>query len=340
MKGVTFAFLGIVVWTYSAIVGIDLGTEYLKMVVVRKGKRVEIVENSIGNRKTPTKIALEGKRQFIFENDRIGKPEALFSYLVPLLGTEYNSTSYWNTLTAFRLNEKTWKNSERHSLKATIQYKKQFFDIEEILGMILLNVKHLAEKTAHEIVNDCVVAIPPDFSISQKVSLADSLKIAGLNPISFINENLAGAIMHSADESFNNETLVMYINMGAASFKVTIVKHYQEVNKAKIKNKMGIVGEAWDSSLGGRQFDFDLADIIAEKFNNLPKRKGKDDIRKSSKAMQKILAKAEALKEKLSAIKTIKVEIEHLIGDDSLSVYFNKNPVYRPILRKRNLKKG
>ena len=190
--------------------------------------------------------------------------------------------------------------------------------------MILRNAKQMADHAADGIVSDCVVTVPPYFDYFQRLALNDSLKLAGLNPLAFINENLAGAIRFAIDEgaSGKNSSVVMYVNMGATSFKVTIVQHSKVIDSEtkKTADKVEIIGEAWDLTLGGRQFDFEMAEIMADKFNALPARKGKLDVRKNAKAMRRLIDKAEEVKVKLSAGKFLKFHLDSLLDYVSLSV--------------------
>eukprot|EP00826_Nyctotherus_ovalis_P051804 TRINITY_DN6494_c0_g1_i2.p1 TRINITY_DN6494_c0_g1~~TRINITY_DN6494_c0_g1_i2.p1 ORF type:complete len:527 (-),score=158.16 TRINITY_DN6494_c0_g1_i2:578-2158(-) len=181
--------------------------------------------------------------------------------------------------------------------------------------MILMDAKEMAAKMAQESIADCVVAVSPEFDTFQKMALKNSLEIAGLKPLAFVSENMAASIRYAIDGLVAKDpSTVMYINMGAGSFKVSLMKHFKEnsTETQKVVDKIEVMGEAWDKTLGGRQFDYEVAELLADKFNALPQRKGKKDIRENKKAMRKLLAAAEGYKEKLTAAKFLKVYVDNL----------------------------
>jgi molecular chaperone DnaK (HSP70) len=243
---------------------------------------------------------------------------------------DFNSSQFHHLVKEFKLNDIMWivSNKDRKSLGASMPDNATVYDVEEIVSMILKNAKQLAEKAAGEALTDCVIAIPPQFNTRQRIALLDAAKLAGFNPIAFINENLAGAIRYAIDVGVKekNITKVMYINMGASSFKVTIVSHSKvtDPDTKKLADRIEIIGEAWDDTFGGRQFDYEVVDLMADTFNGLPARKGKADIKLNAKAMRRILEKAEDLKEKMSAGKLIRVFIDNLADYVSYTVIFSK----------------
>lgn len=102
--------------------------------------------------------------------------------------------------------------------------------------------------------------------------LIQSAELAGLNVIHLVHENTAAAVMFGIDRLDENEPLnVLYYNMGAADTEVSIVR-YSAVGDTKNKmfEHVEILGEAYDSKLGGNQFDMVLVNLFADKFNAMP----------------------------------------------------------------------
>eukprot|EP01022_Parablepharisma_sp_SALTPOND_P008074 TRINITY_DN135161_c0_g1_i1.p1 TRINITY_DN135161_c0_g1~~TRINITY_DN135161_c0_g1_i1.p1 ORF type:complete len:863 (-),score=125.78 TRINITY_DN135161_c0_g1_i1:1816-4404(-) len=328
-----FTFLSNV--SFTATVGIDLGTLYYKVqafilhpqtTLVKPGKPLLIVENNASKRKTPTQVTLADRRIFQLDAKHgfVANPDSAFAYILPFLGKEYNSTQFQKFVTAFQQQNIQWKisNEDRQSLGAFVKSKKTAYELEEILAMILRDAKKMAEKMAEERITDCVVAIPPDFDQFQRAALHDSLTLAGMKPLAFVNENLAAAVRYAIDgRNTKNSSVVMYVNMGAASFKVSLVRHSKEMDSEtkKLADKVEIIGEAWDQTLGGKQFDYEMVEVLADKFNALPARKGKVDVRTNPKAVRRLLANAEDLKEKLSAAKFMKIYVDSLLDYVSLT---------------------
>jgi len=289
-----------------------------------------IVENHASKRKTPTAVSIGDKRIFQLDakNAFVNNPEASYTYIMPLLGKDFNSTNFQKLIKAFKQNDANYiENPERKSIAVQIKSKNITYDLEEILAMILRDAKKLAVNMAGESIQDCVVTVSPEFDHFQRQSLHDALTIAKLKPLAFIHENVAAAIRFAIDEGPpKNTSNVMYVNMGASSLTVTIIKHSKEIDSETKKpaDKIEIVGEAWDETMGGRQFDFEMFEILADRFNALPARKNKPDVRKNPKAVRRLMAAAEDYKEKLSAGKTYRIYIDSLLDYVSLADELNR----------------
>lgn len=309
---------------------------------MKPGKFLAIVENNAGDRKTYAEVAILPTR--LYQNDAhssfIKYPEATFSFLLPLLGKYYNSSFFSDYMKEFRMNEIEWVNTEpiltaKIPDKYLSENQTNLYNVEEIMGMVLRQAKELVARAAdNEEVIDCVVTVPSSFGVKERYSLLNALKIAKLNPLGFIEENLAATVKYALDgvgqlhkNNQTNETIVMIINIGAAATKVTIIKQ-SEINDTKASkniNSLQIIGQAWDDFLGGRQFDFIISELIADKFNEHPARKGKPDVRLNKKAMRRIIEKSENLKEKLSASKYVRVQLDNLADGISLNVFCGYN---------------
>jgi len=267
-----------------------------------------IVENNAAKRKTPTQISFSRIRlfQFFAKDAFIANPNVTFSYILPLLGKSYEEFS--NLIKVFGQEEKGWIKIDSKSVGVRIN--NEVFKLEEILAMILRDAKVLAEKAADDNVTSCVITIPPSFDQYQRMALKSSLDLAGMTPLAFVNENLAASLKYSLDILYKRPSIVVYVNMGASEFKVSVVKHTQEISEEtkKLADKVEVLGEAWDTTLGGRQFDYEVAKILENKFNKSM----------NSKAKRKLLASAEDIKEKLSAVKFIDVFIDKLANNKDL----------------------
>ena len=79
----------------SAVIGLDLGSEYMKISSISPGKSFYIVEDTTTKRKTPTAIGFHNNER-IFEYDTLVKrPRAyqtMFMNLPKFLGKDFNNT--------------------------------------------------------------------------------------------------------------------------------------------------------------------------------------------------------------------------------------------------------
>lgn len=68
----------------------------------------------------------------------------------------------------------------------------------------------------------------------------------------------------------------MYLNLGATSLKVSIIKHYATLSeKNKTTEVVEVISEAWDEYYGGYTYDESLADILMDNFDSKSKQKGR-----------------------------------------------------------------
>jgi len=79
----------------SGLIGIDLGSEFFKVSLIRPGKKLVIVENPQSKRMTNNMISIT-KNQRVFGDDAynqyIKNPNSIITYMNNLLGVSSNST--------------------------------------------------------------------------------------------------------------------------------------------------------------------------------------------------------------------------------------------------------
>lgn len=169
----------------------------------------------------------------------------------------------------------------------TSSSEKSTYFTEDIVAQVLGYGKFLAEKQAASPVVDTVLTVPSYFTQEQRRMLQQAAEIAGLNVIQLVHENTAAAVMFGIDRLDSEKDLhVLYYNMGAMDTEVSVVK-YSAVADSKNKTfeHVEILGEGHDSTLGGNQFDTVIFHILADRFNEMPERKGKPDVRTNPRAV-------------------------------------------------------
>lgn len=66
--------------------------------------------------------------------------------------------------------------------------------------MIFKHIKDLAEKALPKVkVQDCVLTVPYDWNLNQRIIIINALKIAGLNPLYIVTENTAAAVHYGVN---------------------------------------------------------------------------------------------------------------------------------------------
>jgi len=56
------------------------------------------------------------------------------------------------------------------------------------------------------------------------MALRDSLELAGLNPLAFIHENTAAAVIYGMDREDNKTHRAIFYNLGGDNLKVSLVE--------------------------------------------------------------------------------------------------------------------
>jgi molecular chaperone DnaK (HSP70) len=73
------------------------------------------------------------------------------------------------------------------------------------------------------------------------------------------------------------------------------------------------LSEASIKNIGSADFDIVLVNLLAEKFNNMKEREGKDDVRKNVRALKRLQKEVIKVKEILSANKAAFVKVPELL---------------------------
>lgn len=131
-----------------------------------------------------------------------------------------------------------------------------------------------------------------------------------------VHENTAAATMFGIDKKIeNDETFkVLFYNMGAMDTEVSIVSYSMlNVSESKYSPYIEVLAESSDRELGSKDLDLAMVNLLAEKFNALPERAGKDDVRTNVRATKRLLKEVVKIKEVLSANKQSSVKVPELL---------------------------
>jgi hypoxia up-regulated 1 len=191
--------------------------------------------------------------------------------------------------------------------------------------MLFQYVKMLAEIQAGGHVRDCVITIPSWFTYDQRLMIKDAAEqLANLNVLQLVHENTAAAVMFGIDQKIEHEKnlTVLFYNMGAMDTEVQITRYSMfNISEKKSSPYIHILSEAWDRELGSQDLDVIIVNILAEKFNAMPERAGKTDVRENYRAVRRLFKDAVKIKEILSANKFASVKIPELL--DYVTLKFN-----------------
>nr|XP_033774966.1 hypoxia up-regulated protein 1 isoform X1 [Geotrypetes seraphini]XP_033774967.1 hypoxia up-regulated protein 1 isoform X1 [Geotrypetes seraphini] len=301
-----------------AVMSVDLGSEWMKIAIVKPGVPMEIVLNKESRRKTPVVVALK-ENERLFGDSAIGmamkNPKVTLRYFQDLLGKHMDNPHVDNYLIRFpehKLVKDERRGTALFELSDSLQYSP-----EELLGMVLNYSKTLAEEFAEQPVKDVVITVPVYFNQAERRAVMQAAHLAGLKVLQLINDNTAVALNYGVFRRKDiNATAqnIMFYDMGAGSTTCTIVTYSTVKTKdSGTQPQLQIRGVGFDRTLGGLEMELRLRDHLAKLFNE--QKKSKKDVRENLRAMAKLLKEANRVKTILSANVDHMAQIEGLMDD-------------------------
>ena len=189
--------------------------------------------------------------------------------------------------------------------------------------MILKYGRDLAEYQANGDVRDAVITVPSYYNQEKREMMIKAADLAGLKVEQLVHENVAAATMYGIDRMDTEKDVhVLYYNMGATDTEVSVVRYSTVVDGKtdKTHEYVEILGEGYDATLGGKQFDHVLVNILADEFNGMKERQGKPDIRENKRAMRRLYKEIGKTKDVLSANRITDVKVSELA--DYVTLFF------------------
>jgi heat shock protein 5 len=297
----------------GTVIGIDLGTTYSCVGVMRKGK-VEILPNDQGNRITPSYVAWDDKDERLIgdaaKNQATLRPTKTVFDVKRLIGRLYGDAAVQHDkkLVPYKIANEGGK----PMVQVDIKGEKERFTPEQVSSMILGKMKEIAERFLGEDVKNAVVTVPAYFNDAQRQATKAAGTIAGLNVMRIINEPTAAAIAYGLDKKKEakggktKEQVVLVFDLGGGTFDVTLLTIDNGVFEVMATNG--------NTHLGGEDFD----QRTMQHFVKIFKKKTGKDLSKDKRALQKLRRECERVKRALSSQKTAKLEIDSLMDGEDL----------------------
>jgi len=291
----------------GTVIGIDLGTTYSCVGVFKNG-RVEIIANDQGNRITPSYVAFtpDGERLIgdAAKNQLTTNPENTVFDAKRMIGREWTDKAVQSDLKYFPF--KVINKNDKPHIQVDTKDGEKVFAAEEISSMVLQKMKEVAEAFLGTKVTHAVVTVPAYFNDAQRQATKDAGTISGMTVMRIINEPTAAAIAYGLDKK-EGEKNVLVFDLGGGTFDVSLLTIDNGVFE--------VVSTNGDTHLGGEDFD----QRVMEHFIKLYKKKKGKDLRKDSRAVQKLRREVEKAKRALSASHQVRVEVESLFEGEDFS---------------------
>ncbi|PGH07191.1 hypoxia up-regulated 1 [Blastomyces parvus] len=288
----------------SAIIGIDLGTEYIKAALVKPGVPLEIVLTKDSKRKEAAAVAFKPAREQnaafperFYGGDALSLaprfPDDVFPNLKVLLGIPLDSGAqasneneenvvemYKRRYPALDIGEIPGRGTIGiKSKKLAEEQGRDRFMVEELLAMQLKQVKANAEAMGGQRseIQDAVITFPPYYTAEEKRSVELSAELAGLNVIAMISDGLAVGVNYATSRTFpsvsdgNKPEYHAVYDMGAGCTSATVLRFQSRSVKDvgrfnKTVQEVQVVGSGWDKTLGGDALNQLIVDDMIEKF--------------------------------------------------------------------------
>ena len=216
------------------------------------------------------------------------------------------------------------------AVRVSVGGERKDVPIESVAGMMVKHAGYIAaSKAAYEtgrdpaecMPRDWVVSVPGYYTDAQRRAFIAGCQMAGVSGVQrLMNETTATALAYGIFKDMRKEfsadspTHVMFIDMGASTFSVAIVDFRP--------GKLVVKSAHYDPDLGGRDFDYVIAEWIATKFEEKYRGKLSGRVLDNPKVMLKLYAAAEKAKQTLSpvGVNEARINLECLMDDFDFNI--------------------
>ena len=284
----------------SKIIGIDLGTTNSCVSVMMGGEPV-VIQNSEGQRTTPSIVALTDKGERLVgqvaKNQIITNPVNTIRSIKRFMGRGFSEITEEKKMIPYKVID-----DGKGGIKVKTDYEE--LSPQEVSARVLQKMKQTAEDFLGEKVDKAVITVPAYFNDAQRQATKDAGAIAGLKVERIINEPTAAALAYGLDKKKVNEKIAVY-DLGGGTFDISILELGDGVFEVKSTNG--------NTHLGGDDFDLRIMDWLIVEF----KKQTGIDVSTDKMALQRLKEGAEKAKIELSSKLQTEINIPFLTADQS-----------------------
>ena len=287
------------------IIGIDLGTTN-SCVAVLEGKEPRIIENSEGDRTTPSIVGYSDDEVLVGQSAKrqaVTNPEHTLFAVKRLIGRQFKDEVVQRDIKMVPYNIVKADNGD-----AWVEVKGEKMAPPQISAQVLGKMKKTAEDYLGESVTEAVITVPAYFNDSQRQATKDAGKIAGLEVKRIINEPTAAALAYGMDKAVGDSTIAVY-DLGGGTFDISII----EIADVDGEKQFEVLSTNGDTFLGGEDFDLRLIEYLADEF----KKEHGMDLHNDPLALQRLKEAAEKAKIELSTSGQTEVNLPYITADNT-----------------------
>lgn len=286
------------------IIGIDLGTTN-SCVAIMDGTTARVLENSEGDRTTPSIIAYTQDGEILIgqpaKRQAVTNPENTLFAIKRLIGRRFQDEEVQRDVAIM-----PYKIIAADNGDAWLDVKNQKMAPPQVSAEVLTKMKKTAEDYLGEPVTEAVITVPAYFNDAQRQATKDAGCIAGLDVKRIINEPTAAALAYGLNKEIGNRTIAVY-DLGGGTFDLSII----EIDEVDGEKTYEVLATNGDTHLGGEDFDNRLINYLVDEF----KKDQGVDLRNDPLAMQRLKESAEKAKIELSSAQQTDVNLPYITAD-------------------------
>jgi molecular chaperone DnaK len=294
------------------VIGIDLGTTN-SCVAVMEGDKPKVIENSEGDRTTPSIVAFSKDDEVLVgqsaKRQAVTNPRNTLFAIKRLIGRRFEDDVVQRDIDMVAYAIVKADNGD-----AWVEANEKKMAPPEISARVLMKMKQTAEDYLGEKVEEAVVTVPAYFNDSQRQATKDAGKIAGLDVRRIINEPTAAALAYGMDKKRGDQKIAVF-DLGGGTFDISII----EIADVDGEHQFEVLATNGDTFLGGEDFDMRVIEYLTSEFQ----RESGVDITKDPLAMQRLKEAAETAKIELSSKQQTEVNLPYITADASGPKHLN-----------------
>ena len=290
----------------AKIIGIDLGTTNSCVAVV-DGTDSRVIENTEGDRTTPSIVAYSDKGEVVVgqsaKRQAVTNPDHTLFAVKRLIGRKFDDEVVQRDIKMVPYQIVKASNGD-----AWVQAKDDQLAPPQVSAEVLKKMKKTAEEFLGDTVTEAVITVPAYFNDSQRQATKDAGKIAGLEVRRIINEPTAAALAYGMDKQRGDSKIAVY-DLGGGTFDVSVI----EIAEIDGEHQCEVLSTNGDTFLGGEDFDLTLIDYLADEF----KEQNGIDLHSDPLALQRLKEAAEKAKIELSTSQETEVNLPYITADNT-----------------------
>ena len=294
------------------VIGIDLGTTN-SCVAVMEGGKPRVIENSEGDRTTPSIVAFSKDGEILVgqsaKRQAVTNPSNTLFAVKRLIGRRFEDDVVQRDIGMV-----PYKIVKADNGDAWVEANGKSMAPPEISARVLMKMKKTAEDYLGEAVTEAVVTVPAYFNDSQRQATKDAGKIAGLDVKRIINEPTAAALAYGMDKKRGDAKIAVF-DLGGGTFDISII----EIAEVDGEHQFEVLATNGDTFLGGEDFDMRVIGYLTSEFE----KESGVDITKDPLAMQRLKEAAEKAKIELSTQQQTEVNLPYITADASGPKHLN-----------------